>query len=164
MTIETLKAIYSGNINYLNEIDFKGKLSDYLSPIEKWNWLHKALMSVMKTPPVESIAKLIDLGVSTNALDIYGNSPLHYAARLKSLTLASALLDGGANINQLNFKGVSPLRESLLKKPFSRELIKLFLTRGADVNLKNSSGSTDIDYIRLISHGADADIIEILEK
>ena len=62
---------------------------------------------------------------------------------------------------QVNLKGVTPLRESLIRKPYNRLLVKLFLSRGADVSIVNSLGSSDIDYVKLIAHGEDADIIEL---
>jgi ankyrin repeat protein len=140
MSREVLKAILKGNIDKVDAFINEGIGINDVTEKEKWNYLHRALISVAIPPPLEMIQHLISCGVDVNAVDVYGNTPLHYAARLKNTGIIKALLIANANVNHVNNDGVSPLREMLLTKPFDYESIKLLLESGADVSQKVKDG------------------------
>ena len=72
-----------------------------------------------------------------------GLSALHFAARNGQLDAARALIDGGADINQVNKADQStPLVTAASNGHF--ELAKFLLDKGADVNLANADGLTPL--------------------
>jgi uncharacterized protein len=164
MVREIARAINRGDIDKFDTLIAGGVRIDETTEVEKWNFLHLSLMFSSASSNLQMIKHIINLQVDVNAADCYGNTPLHYASQLKNCELISALLDAGANINAVNLDGVTPLRESLLKKPYNRDVIKLFLLRGADVTNPNSLGRSDLDFVKIISHGEDADIIKLFES
>ncbi|CAF4120098.1 unnamed protein product [Adineta steineri] len=81
---------------------------------------------------------------SPNSIDGQGTSLLYVACRFGQTSVAEWLLDKGANINfQLPGKRSTPLHGAAFNKHLST--VELLLSRGADINIKNSYSSTPID-------------------
>lgn len=131
---------------------------------DKWNYLHRALVSVTKTPPADAIRHLISIGVPVNGKDRYGNTPLHYAARAKNVEAMKALLDAGANIDAVNRDGVTPLRQLLLRKPDNLEAVELLLAHGADMHQRYENGATVKEYVQITANVQDRKLLELFEK
>ena len=92
----------------------------------------------------ESVAKLISLGADADARDNFGNTPLHAAVANNSPDAAGALIaNPGADINAQNQGGDTPLGAALLHGHL--EIAKFLLNRGADPNIKNNRGKTNLD-------------------
>ncbi|ESO01238.1 hypothetical protein HELRODRAFT_133683, partial [Helobdella robusta] len=60
------------------------------------------------------------------------------------LTLATQLISLGANINQQNISGDTPLHVAIRKK--HTRLVNLLLECGADVNIRDRSGLTPLHF------------------
>ena len=110
------------------------------------------------------IKHLIEFGVDVNARDYYGNTPLHYAARLKKSELIEMLLNAGAEIDPVNKDGLTPLRLMLLTKRHNLEAIEVFLSHGVDINRSVRGGFTLKEYVRTISRPENHAIVEIFNK
>jgi ankyrin repeat protein len=131
---------------------------------DHWNLLHRALLSTSHPPAAEIVRMLVGYGLEVNARDGYGNTPLHYAARWKSVELIGILLDAGAEIDAANKDGLTPLRLMLRTKPFKLDAVELFLSRGADPNERSTGGRSVMEYARIISHDDTAGLIAVFEK
>ena len=79
--------------------------------------LHFAL--IFSNASIEEIQLLLETGADTNAVDIYGNTPLHLLALnfecVDRTAKAKLLLDAGCHFDQVNANGETAL--SLSKKP-----------------------------------------------
>lgn len=164
MSREFMRAIFKGDEDKFNslleDIDI-----DEITESEKWNYLHRALISVTMAPPSHMIKKLIDLGVDVNHQDCYGNTPLHYAARIKDKEIIELILNAGAEIDHVNIDGITPLRHMLLSKPTDLPAVELLLARGANqYHSSTPEGCTVREYAAGISHGEDADLISVFDK
>lgn len=108
------------------------------------------------------------LGLSLNAhanvsdKDLNGRTALHYA--VNHVEIIDFLLSKGADINEKDNEGNTPLIESL-RPGSNKNTIEYIIEKGADLNLKNNKGDTplhkacmwtDIDFVKLlIEKGAD---------
>jgi ankyrin repeat protein len=161
---EIMQAIFKGDIAKFDSLVQHGIDFNVVTESDKWNLLHRSLVSVSIPPTPAIIRKLIDYGVDVNARDRYGNTPLHYAARLKSTELIEMLLDAGAEIDPVNKDGLTPLRLMLLSKPVNLAAVELFLSRGANVNQRVEGGISVKEYAKIISHGDTAGLIALFDK
>lgn len=160
---DVIEAIVEGDCRKLDSFIKKGLDINTITEGDKWNFLHKALVSVYIPPVPKMIKHLVDLGVDVNAKDRYLNTPLHYASRIKSqagVEVIEILLDANAEIETVNQDGTTPLRMTLLSKPFNRNAISLLLSRGANPN-HASKGCSVKELAETISHGENADIIKL---
>jgi ankyrin repeat protein len=74
---------------------------------------------------------------------IGGMTPLLFAARQDNFAAVTALLDGGANINEVSgSEHTTPLVLAIMNGHF--DLAKMLVERGADVNLANDQGVTPL--------------------
>ncbi|AJE08064.1 ankyrin repeat domain-containing protein [Mannheimia haemolytica] len=109
--VNILDAIATDDFELLEKLFKQGEKS-YLetSPKEGWNWLHKSLLGFESDEPSGKMVEyLISKGITVNAQDCYGMTPLHYAMRAKNVDAAIALLNAGADPNIENKDQVIPL-------------------------------------------------------
>ena len=135
MGIKILDAMDSGDLTLLEEL-FQNKERNIMevTPVECWNWLHKALLGFESTKPSSDVINyLINKGIDINAQDIYGMTPLHYALRSKNAEAAIALLKAGANPNLPNQDGLIPL-SMIGYIPERLDVLELMLQKGANVH------------------------------
>jgi ankyrin repeat protein len=84
---------------------------------------------------------LLDNGVSADSKDENGDlAALHYAADKCRIEIAKELLKRGANINIMDLNGNTPIGNAIFKRKKCPEMLKLFIEKGADINLKNKHG------------------------
>jgi ankyrin repeat protein len=163
---EICHAIYSGDVESLRAL--KGRDGEEFvglrTEMEGWNHLHMALIPPKDHAPIRVVEYLLQIGVDPNAKDCSGYTPLIFAARGKYVEAMRLLLDHGALINVANDNGVTPLRQSMLSKPFSVAATELLLSRGANPEAKTSNGKTDREFARLISHGDGKAIGDLFDK
>ena len=135
MGIKILDAMDSGDLTLL-EVLFQNRERNIMevTPVEHWNWLHKALLGLESNKPSSDVINyLINKGIDINAQDIYGMTPLHYALRSKNAEAAIALLKAGANPNLPNQDGLIPL-SMIGYIPERLDVLELMLQKGANVH------------------------------
>jgi uncharacterized protein len=164
MSREIGRALFENDVVKFNSLIAGGVDINSVTNEEGWNLLHRSLITVSKPPAVEMVKHLVVKGVDVSATDCYGNTPLHYAARLKMPELVEVLLDAGSQIDAMNLDGVIPLRESLLSKPVCLAIVELLLSRGANMNHSHQGGATVLEYAKTIVHGADAELLEVFRR
>ena len=131
MCREIMRAIFEGDVRKFDNHISQGVDLNYITQNEQWNFLHRALISVSIPPMPEMIKHLIVKGIDVNAVDCYGNTPLHYAARIKNVEIIEMLLEAKAEINKKNKDRLTPLQLMLRKKPVDLSAINLLLLNGA---------------------------------
>lgn len=155
------KAVAAIRKNQREEFDtlISDELINYRTKDDQWNWLHLALLGI-NPPSVQIVRHLIARGVDINSRDRKGYSPLHLAARCKRAPLVEVLIDNGADVEAQRAPGMTPIRETILAKPFDIESIRVFIKSGADVNTAPPGGKSVIELAALLSHGVDSNLIE----
>jgi ankyrin repeat protein len=161
---EVSRAIFKGDTNAFDLLVLSDSEVNSVTEKEHWNYLHQALVSVSLAPVPSMVRHLVARGVNVNSKDFWGNAPLHYAARIKNAEIIGILLDAGSEIDPINLEGITPLRQTLLQKPFNLKATELLLNRGANMNQKPNGGCSTKEFAHKISHGADAAIYELFEK
>ncbi|KAI1369000.1 ankyrin repeat-containing domain protein [Xylaria arbuscula] len=87
---------------------------------------------------LETLLVLIACGASLSDVDLRGNSCFHHIVESQGSEwhttnkIIGNLVGLGANINQLTYDGISPLRLACLRK--KHEYVEMLITWGADVN------------------------------
>ncbi|UII26827.1 ankyrin repeat domain-containing protein [Fulvivirga maritima] len=165
MSREVSRAILKGDIDKLEGLIQQGYDVHNVTEKESWNLLHRALVSVSITPKVDMIKYLIDKGVEVNSVDVYGYTPLHYAARVKSVPVIQCLLQAGADVDPVSEDGETPLRLTFQNHPFSLEAVGLLLMHGANIDHSHNGGTTIYDLAKLVCHEqSDLAIVDLMEN
>jgi len=136
-------AIIHGNLDEFDRLVAEGVSPAYITPSEGWNYLHRAFLIIDRSPPVSMVERLVSLGVDVNAADSFRNTPLHYAVNQKTPeadNIVKVLVAAGANVNVLNQRLISPLRQSIGKLPIHLDIVRTLLTAGADAHEKAAGG------------------------
>jgi ankyrin repeat protein len=98
-------------------------------------------------------AALLKAGASVTITNVLGVAPLHIVASRGDTNMATRLLDKGADPNAEDLEGKTPLYNALHGSPRSVEMVRLLITRGADVNRRyiiKSDGAPTIGQYPLI--------------
>ncbi len=98
------------------------------------------------------VKALLNKGANADAVDSYGHTLLHWAAREGYTDIAELLLEKGANVNIQDNDLWTPLHFATKNKVFmgyadrpanaSAETVKFLIKKGADVNIENEDGNT----------------------
>ena len=105
---------------------------------------------------------LIDSGINLNLQNNEGITSLHCAAIYNNFSLADLLLRHGADLSIEDKYGNQPLWTATFNdkgRNERREMIKLFLKYGADVNHKNNVGKSPKDIVQIAGYKNLEDII-----
>jgi len=96
---------------------------------------------------VDTIRALLDRGVSPNARDEHGKTPLIWAAMNGSLPVVQLLLERGADVNAADKYGVTALMMAANPRQRAQsEVLVALLDKGANINAADSNGRTPLMY------------------
>jgi len=96
-----------------------------------------AMYFAVKSNNTEVVRLLLDKGVDVNTFTAHYNGPVIFAA-LSSAEMVDFLLSKGANPNSRQDQGNSLLMEAVTNSNGSLSVIKILVTKGANVNYKNN--------------------------
>ena len=115
---------------------------------------------------LEDVERLVDEGIDVNYSDAQsGNTSLHLASMEENLDIVRYLISKGADLNQKNGYGLTPLQEVCCEVPHSIELVDLLISSGSNVDELSNNQNTALEIVigekcpetakRLILAGAD---------
>ncbi|XP_012519420.1 PREDICTED: POTE ankyrin domain family member A-like, partial [Propithecus coquereli] len=94
---------------------------------------HEMVKSAVQRQAQECIIMLLERGADPNAVDVHGNSALHYAAYNGNLSIAAKLHAHGAAMEIANKEQRTPLLLALRKKKV--EVAEFLIKERADINV-----------------------------
>lgn len=154
---EVVKALIAAGAN-VNAFDERGRTP---------------LMLAAQADLVESVEALLEVGAKSNVntKDKEGNTALIHAfysfyyttdhsVAHPSPVIVKALIAGGANVNDVNSSGQTPLM--LAAQVNSLEAVKILLAAGASVEAKDKKGKTVLMYDSLYSYSPSIEIFKTL--
>lgn len=109
------------------------------------NTYNTALISIAEKGDHINLSRLIDVGANVNFADEKGNTPLHAAATVKTVTCTRKLLAAGANPNIFNKEQKTPLM--LAAKYGFSSTVRALIKANADVNLIKGTDSAITEAI-----------------
>lgn len=110
-----------------------------------WTALHS--MNWTLGPEEAAIAAaLLDAGANPNLKTTDGDTPLHFAVSAGSRTGVELLISKGANVNERDNKGRTPLFACALPNRDASNIAKVLLSKGAEVNLQDLDGQTPLHH------------------
>lgn len=108
-----------------------------------------------------TMSYLIENGIDINHQDSDGKTPLHYCASLNNYSIAKKILEKKGDISICDNFGNNPLWVAVFNARGKYDLVKLFLQYGANINNKNKSNKSPLDFAIQIS---DEELIGILNE
>ena len=119
-------------------------------PFESMRALEEALVEELQNGPNVSLAAIssclsqhVDPNISGSSSS---NRPLHYAAKYGNSKLTALLLDAGANIDQVNALGQTPLMiacQFISRHHFA--CVELLISRACNMELRDKGGSNALE-------------------
>jgi ankyrin repeat protein len=112
-----------------------------------------ALFLAMKKNKSDIIDLILEKNPDVNVPGKDDLTLLHVAATKNDLELIQTLIDRGANVNAISkSNGSIPMIESCIGSPPQTEAIKLFLSKGADINQAGNNKATCLMYVASAGH------------
>jgi len=92
--------------------------------------------------------------VKFGKIQLIGLTPLMMASTFCSPELVKTLLDAGAKVNAVDFRGMTPLMYAVSSETQNPAVAGLLLKAGADVNAKSKADETALDWARKFGNPA----------
>ncbi|KAI1274243.1 ankyrin repeat-containing domain protein [Xylaria sp. FL0933] len=134
----------------------------------EWTYMHKIVLGLLPISLADALQKpAVD---QVNAKDRFGRTPLMYAASHGNVAAVRALIDAGANVDEVDIYGQTALHGVVLSEPAEGDLgcVDALLLAGADADALNSNGRSTLYMTadrmavdigrRLIEAGADVQL------
>ena len=157
------RAVIAGDCDASDALGQAGMDVNKRTDADRWNLLHRVLVSVVIPPKVEMVRHLIRIGVDVNAQDRCLWTPLHFAARTKNTSVVRMLLDAGAEVDAVNDQGITPLHLSLLAGKWNLELVEVLLAAGANPGC-DRGGGTVRKFVTAVSNPLRDELLGLLER
>ncbi len=126
----------------LNDLEYVKKNMTHLEMIDE---KHKSLLHYAVTGnAMDVITYLLDLNISVNLKDQYGETPLFDCVRKGKLHIAKLLISKFANVNVENRHKETPIHLAAAKGEL--DMIKLLVESGAFLNKETQEGRLPIHY------------------
>jgi len=110
----------------------------------------------------EAVRRLLDSGINPNdARFIGGRTAIFFAVMHGNSQMIDALLAKGANVNQTDDSGSTPLMWAAYDENADPAILNHLIAKGADVNLKNKAGDTALTWALRRGY---TPVVEALEK
>lgn len=107
--------------------------------------IQRVLLQAINESDVVTLKKLLGLGTWVDFYGKDGQSALIKAAQKASVSIMTALLDAGADVNLQDAEGNTALHHLAKNRKDNKAAMDLLLAHGAAVNLKNAKGETAFD-------------------
>jgi ankyrin repeat protein len=148
-------AAEAGDVNTLRILLEHGGSPDSKTIIQESSSQASALMIAAQMGHMDCVKLLLERGANVNLTTEHGNA-LAFAAFTDRKEIARLLLDRGADVNVTgrrivsfrNDTGFTPLMYACLSERNDSTLVKWLIERGADLNVKASSGETALAIAR----------------
>ena len=99
-----------------------------------------------KEARLEIISLLITNGGNPNAKDMYGETPIHIATMSgMEVQILESLRNGGADINERNKKGITPMALAVAK--LNKEHVEFFAKAGGDIHAVDNKDNTPLTRV-----------------
>ena len=103
---------------------------------------------------IKAVEQHLAAGTDVNAEDdLYGDTPLLWAAGFGHKEVAALLIAIGADVNAKAEEGWTPLHDAA--RGGHKEIAELLIAKGADLNAKDNDGETPLDWAK----GETADLL-----
>jgi ankyrin repeat protein len=156
--LETIRIIADAGVP-VNDADFAG-----VTP----------LIAAASSGNVQSVKLLLAKGANVNAVSGDGSfqkvkagtialgnfTALLSAAASGSLEMVTVLLDAGADVNAKDVRGMTPLMLAVATDHQSADVVRAFINRKADVNVRSLAGETALDWARKIGNPTTVRLLE----
>lgn len=114
--------------------------------------LHRAVSEAVRglNCYMKEIEEAVAQGAEVNAVDRYGNTPLHYAAKGNHDRIVAFLISKGAHVNAANNHDETPLHRAaqmLYEYDFTEHrvtMVKILLKNGSNASATTAGGSTPL--------------------
>ena len=130
----------------LPEPSFDGKGATNPAQLKQTDPLTNKLFEAIENEDVASLQALLKAGANKNAVNQYGESALQVAVEKGSLEMVDALLDHGANANNVSLMPQARAPLLIAAEQGNEEIVSRLLEAGANVNFKDEQGKTALHY------------------
>ena len=111
---------------------------------DDWTPLHLAAGNINDPNVLSVFLEKDEMKAKINAPDVYGETPLHWAARYGTPGMVQALIEAGADVDAQSC-GWTPLHSAVLHG--TPEVVKALLRAGANVDAKNKDQKTALQML-----------------
>lgn len=139
------RALSKGDLETVEKYRSEGVDLFWVTEGDKWNYLHKMLNSIKDRSA--SVKYLINEGVDVNAVDVYGNTPLHYASLWHHSESVKALVDAGAIITTRNMDDLTPMQMVFSRNPVDYDTVKVLIDAGVNPAIETTPNGTTIQQL-----------------
>jgi ankyrin repeat protein len=137
------------------EVAFERKRKDAVALLSKKGASVSTIHLAAYTGEPAQATIFIEEGVSVNAKDSDGRTPLHYAT---TANVAEFLISKGADVHAEGKRGEAPLHTAA--GAGCKEVVELLLDNAANINTRNQSNFTPVHYVFLWS--VNTEVLELL--